>query len=432
MNARSNAQMGVKMNLTKREWNQYIYGENNNIAERFKNTAGCFLNTYHHDKAEYFTSPGRTEIIGNHTDHNGGKVIAASIDMDTIGAAYPNDTNTVHITSEGYKKEIIINLKQLRKFYGNTGTEGLVAGMLEGVQELGFLVSGFDAYLSSNVISAAGVSSSASFEMLICSIINYFFNKDAMSYTDYAKIGKYAENVYWNKASGMMDQLACAVGGTVLFDFSDKDMPQYTKINFSFHDFGYQLVIVNTGKGHADLSSEYSEIPGEMHQTAKVLGCELLHETTLDTLLVHCNEIANDRAALRAIHFFEETARVENAAALIADRKYMELLGLIQQSGDSSWKLLQNCYAAHNCHEQKVSLMLALTDIFLKTIGSGVCRVHGGGFAGVIMCVIPEKETDNYIQFISQYVGEGNVYPINIRNTGAVHITLKDLQIIAD
>lgn len=399
-----------------------IYGESKVSAERYDHLADCFSETYHQDSAEFFTAPGRTEIIGNHTDHNGGKVIAASIDMDTIGAACPNESNIVRITSEGYEKEIVVDLLNLREFYDNSGTEGLVAGMLEGTQKARFQVSGFNAYVTTDVIAAAGVSSSASFEMLICSMINYFFNGGSMTYTDYAKIGKYAENIYWKKASGMMDQMACAVGGTVLFDFSNSTEPQYEKIDFSFHDFGYQLVIVNTGKGHADLSSEYSEIPNEMNEAARVLGVDLLHETTLDSFLLHCKEIKNDRAALRALHFFEENARVEKAAILIENKKIDELLQLLEESGNSSWKLLQNCYSIHNFQEQKVSLTLALTELFLKKLGDGICRIHGGGFAGVIMCVVPENETDNYVQYISEYVGKENVYPMNIRSIGAVHV----------
>lgn len=410
------------MKLPNKTQLEKIYGESQKSAERYSRLADCFVKTYHLESAEFFTSPGRTEIIGNHTDHNGGKVIAASIDMDTIGAACPNESNFVRITSEGYEKEIVVDLTNLREFYDNSGTEGLVAGMLEGAQKAGFQVSGFCAYVTTEVIPAAGVSSSASFEMLVCAIINHFFNGGSMTCTDYAKIGKYAENVYWKKASGMMDQMACAVGGAVLFDFSDHDEPKYEKIDFSFQESGYQLVIVNTGKGHADLSAEYSEIPNEMSEAAKVLGVSQLHETNLSELLLHCSEIKNDRAVLRALHFFEENDRVEKAATAIRDKKESELLRLMKESGNSSWKLLQNCYSIRNFQEQKVSLTLALTELFLKKSGAGICRIHGGGFAGVIMCVLPENETDNYVQYISEYIGKENVYPMNIRSIGAVHI----------
>ena len=216
--------------------------------------------------------------------------------------------------------------------------------------------------------------------------------------------------------------MACAVGGPVLFDFADRDNLKYSKLDFSFGKFGYRLVIVNTGKGHADLSQEYSEIPGEMKAVAKVLGVELLHETNVDALLEHCNEIEDDRAVLRALHFFGETSRVEDAANAIHHNDYDKFLELIDESGKSSWELLQNCYTMKDFHEQKITRTLALTQLFLKKIGAGVCRVHGGGFAGVIAAIVPEKEQDNYVEYISRFVGKENVYPMDIRAIGAVHI----------
>ena len=410
------------MNLPEKANLEKIYGENSACAARFQNLADNFARIYKHDHADFFTSPGRTEIIGNHVDHNGGKVIAGSINLDTIGAAAPNGTNVIHITSEGYRDEIVVDLTKLSKNNYKKGTVALVAGMMEGAKKNGFQTAGFDAYVSTNVIAAAGVSSSASFEMLICVIIDYFFNDSKMTYTDYAKIGQYAENVYWDKASGMMDQMACAVGGPVLFDFADRDNLKYSKLDFSFGKFGYKLVIVNTGKGHADLSQEYSEIPGEMKAVAKVLGVELLHETNVDALLEHCNEIEDDRAVLRALHFFGETTRVEDAADAIHHEDYKKFLELVNESGTSSWELLQNCYTMKDFHEQKITRTLALTQLFLKKIGAGVCRVHGGGFAGVIAAIVPEKEQDNYVEYISRFVGRENVYPMDIRAVGAAHI----------
>ena len=410
------------MNLPEKANLEKIYGENSACAARFQNLADNFARIYKHDHADFFTSPGRTEIIGNHVDHNGGKVIAGSINLDTIGAAAPNGTNVIHITSEGYRDEIVVDLDKISRANYPKGTFALIAGMMEGAKKNGFQAAGFDAYVSTNVIAAAGVSSSASFEMLICVIIDYFFNNSKMTYTDYAKIGQYAENVYWDKASGMMDQMACAVGGPVLFDFADRNDLKYSKLDFSYGKFDHKLVIVNTGKGHADLSQEYSEIPGEMKAAAKVLGAELLHETTLENLLAHVNEIQDDRAILRSIHFFEETSRVERAAEAIGKADYEEFLKLMDESGRSSWELLQNCYCMKDCHEQKIPLVLALTQLFLNKIGGGICRVHGGGFAGVIAAVVPENEMENYVEYISQYVGRENVYPMDIRAIGAVHI----------
>ncbi|MDE5697307.1 MAG: galactokinase [Lachnospiraceae bacterium] len=410
------------MNIPSSERLEKVYGESAKSAERFQALAENFQKKYGHDEAEFFSAPGRTEIIGNHTDHNGGKVIAGSIDLDTIGAAQPNNSSVIHITSEGYNKEIVVDIAKLDSVAKVSGTEALLAGMMEGAQKFGFKVGGFDAYVSTNVIAAAGVSSSASFEMLVCTIVNHFFNDGAMTCADYAKIGKYSENVYWNKASGMMDQMACAVGGPVLFDFSNGSQPEYTPLSFSFEKKGYRLVIVNTGKGHADLSEEYSGIPNEMKEAAKVLGVELLCETNLDNLLAHVNDIPNDRAVLRAIHFFEENRRVDEMAAAIEADDIDTVLRLVNESGTSSWELLQNCYSLQNCREQKITLTLALTELFLKKIKDGVCRVHGGGFAGVIMCLVPLAEADNYVNYIAKYVGDSNVYPMNIRAVGAVRI----------
>ena len=410
------------MNLPEKENLQKIYGETEKSSTRFAYLGEKFAEIYKHDHAEYFTSPGRTEIIGNHVDHNGGKVIAGSINLDTVGAAAPNGTDVIRITSEGYRDEIVVDLSKLSKKNYQKGTPALVAGMIEGAQKNGFKAAGFDAYVSTNVIAAAGVSSSASFEMLICTMIDYFFNEGKMTYNDYAKIGQYAENVYWDKASGMMDQMACAVGGPVLFNFADRNNLKYSKLDFSFGKFGHRLVIVNTGKGHADLSQEYSEIPAEMKAAAKALGVELLHESTLEELLAHVNEIEDDRAVLRAIHFFEETRRVEDASEAIGKEDYEKFMKLMDESGNSSWELLQNCYSLQNCHEQKISLMLALTQLFLNKIQGGICRVHGGGFAGVIATILPEAEMDNYVEYISRYVGRDNVYPMDIRAVGAAHI----------
>ncbi|MCD7746270.1 MAG: galactokinase [Lachnospiraceae bacterium] len=381
---------------------------------------------------EFFTAPGRTEIVGNHTDHNGGRILAGSISLDTIGAAYPNGTDVITIVSEGYRDKVIVDLTKLDKVPKNKGTYSLVAGMAMAARKMGFSVSGFNAYVSTEVISAAGVSSSASFEMLICAIMNYFFNDGRMQYIDYARIGQYAENHFWDKASGLMDQMACAVGGTILLDFSKiaalpqsaviRDEDICKRVEFSFSELGYDLVIVNTGKGHADLSDEYSSVPYEMKEAADAVGAKLLCETDEETVLHNLSAIDNDRAILRALHFFEENKRVDAAYQASLDRDEAALLKAIDESGRSSWEWLQNCYSIRNYKEQKVTLTLALTRLFLNRTGRGVCRVHGGGFAGVIACVLPQEETADYVDYIAQYVGKENVYPMNIRTFGAGHV----------
>ena len=399
-----------------------IYGESSESVKRYESLAARYKELFGSDEMEFFTSPGRTEIVGNHTDHNGGKILAASISMDTIGAAYPNGTDTITIVSEGYKNSVVIDLNDLASVPKNKGTLSLVAGMMDAAKKWGFKTGGFNAYVSTQVISAAGVSSSASFEMLICAIMNYFFNDRKMRCIDYARIGQYAENHYWDKASGLMDQMACASGGTILLDFSKNDDELCRHVDFSFSQIGYDLVIVNTGKGHADLSEEYSSVPLEMKEAAAAMGAELLCERDMDELIRHIPKIGNDRAILRAMHFYQENKRVDKAyeAALKDDAE--ALLEAIQSSGRSSWEWLQNCYTAQNCKEQKITLALALTELFLEKSKQGVCRVHGGGFAGVIACVLPKEETEDYVNYISEFFGKENVYPMNIRLFGAGHV----------
>ena len=393
-------------------------------ATEYENGGNCTI--------QFFSAPGRSEIIGNHTDHNGGKVIAAAIDMDTIAAAAPNETDIIRIYSEGHEY-IEVDLKSIADYVNNyntdakvcylyDGSRSLVAGICTYIMKNGFDVGGFDAYVTTQVIPSAGVSSSASYEMLICAIINFMFNDNKMTENDCAKAGQYAENEFWHKSSGLMDQITCAVGGAVYMDFSDENEVKFTKKNLSFEKFGYSLVIVNTGKGHADLSAEYSEIPMEMKEAAKAAGAELLCETTLDKVLANMDKIDNDRAILRAIHFFKENERVEKAAKAVEEKDGETVLKLLSESGKSSWELLQNCYPIKAYTEQKISVALALTDLFLEKLGKGICRIHGGGFAGVIMCVVPEDETENYVSYISEFAGKENVYPMNIRAVGAVHI----------
>lgn len=403
-----------------------VYGEADQSLKRFERLSRQYKKNFNSMKMEFFSAPGRTEIVGNHTDHNGGKILAASINMDTIAAAYPNNSEIIEIVSEGYKDKIILDIGKLESVPTNHGTISLLAGMVKAVTKFGFNISGFNAYISTEVISSAGVSSSASFEMLICSIIDFFFNKNMLNPVIYAKIGQYAENYYWDKASGLMDQMACAVGGTILLDFS-KDV-EYQKVDFDFSKIGYQLVIVNTGKGHADLSKEYSEVPNEMFMVANSLGVSHLCETNLNKLLIEYNKIKkninNDRAVLRGIHFFNENERVENMVKAISEHDEHQIIKIIEESGKSSCEILQNCYSISNYREQKINLYLALTEIFLKKIGKGACRVHGGGFAGVIMTVLPIQYLDEYICYMSNYVGRENIYPLNVRQAGAIHLEL--------
>ena len=250
-----------------------------------------------------FSSPGRTEISGNHTDHNHGKVLAGSINMDCVGVAAKNFSSQVHIISETYNQDFAIDLNYLEPSPKKAGTIDLVKGLLMGFKESGYEIGGFNAYVTSNVIAAAGVSSSASFEMLLCSMLNTFFNGGRMSTVAYAHIGKYAENLYWDKSSGLLDQMACAVGGLITINFAKPSVPEVEKLEFDFSSQNHSLIIVQTGKGHADLSADYSAVPNEMKKVAQYFGKEVLAEVTEEEVIENIQDIrafAGDRSVLRA------------------------------------------------------------------------------------------------------------------------------------
>ena len=316
-----------------------------------------------------FSSPGRTEISGNHTDHNHGKVLAGSINLDCVGAAGINDSNQVHIVSETYHQDFTIDLNHLEPSEKKAGTVDLVKGLLQGFKDSGYSVGGFNAYITSNVISAAGVSSSASFEMLLCSMLNTFFNEGRMSNVAYAHIGKFAENHYWDKASGLLDQMACAVGGLITIDFVEPLTPKVEKIDFDFSSQGHSLIIVQTGKGHADLSEDYSSVPNEMKMVAKYFGKEVLAEVSEQQVLQQLPQVrafAGDRSVLRALHFFEENKRVEAEVKALKENRFQDFLFNITASGNSSWKWLQNCFTNSNYQEQGITVTLALTELFMQ------------------------------------------------------------------
>lgn len=373
-----------------------------------------------------FSSPGRTEISGNHTDHNHGKVLAGSINLDCVGAAGINDSNQVHIVSETYHQDFTIDLNHLEPSEKKAGTVDLVKGLLQGFKDSGYSVGGFNAYITSNVISAAGVSSSASFEMLLCSMLNTFFNEGRMSNVAYAHIGKFAENHYWDKASGLLDQMACAVGGLITIDFVEPLTPKVEKIDFDFSSQGHSLIIVQTGKGHADLSEDYSSVPNEMKMVAKYFGKEVLAEVSEQQVLQQLPQVrafAGDRSVLRALHFFEENKRVEAEVKALKENRFQDFLFNITASGNSSWKWLQNCFTNSNYQEQGITVTLALTELFIAEKQKGACRVHGGGFAGVIMAMLPNELVDEYIEYIEACTGKGSAYRMSIRPYGAICVS---------
>ena len=391
-------------------------GRYRDLIEKFKNTYG--------DKDIFmFSAPGRTEISGNHTDHNHGKVLAGSINLDCVGIAAKNDSSKVNLVSETFNQKFTIDLEDLEPSERKAGTEDLVRGLLQGFKEFGYEIGGFDAYITSNVISSAGVSSSAAFEMLLCSMINTFFNEGRMDTVAYAHVGKYAENVYWDKGSGLLDQMACAVGGLITIDFKDPAAPVVEKIDFDFASMNHSLMIVQTGKGHADLSADYSSVPNEMKKVAEYFGKEVCAEITKEQVIKNLKgvrEFAGDRSVMRALHFFEENERVEAEVAALKEGRFQDFLDGITASGNSSWKWLQNCFTNAAYQEQGITVALALTELFLTEKKSGACRVHGGGFAVVIISMIPNDLVEEYTAYMEEALGEGCVYRMTIRPYGAI------------
>ena len=355
-----------------------------------------------------FTSAGRTEICGNHTDHNHGKVLAASINLDCVAAAGPNKSSVIHIISESFDQDFEIDLNRLEPSKRHAGTVDLTKGIIKAFIDSGYEVGGFNAYITSNVIASAGVSSSASYEMLVCSMINELFNDGRIDVVAFAHMGKYSENVYWNKASGLMDQMACAV-----------------RLDFDFAKTGYAMIMVQTGKGHADLSEEYSSIPDEMKSVAAFFGKDALSECSEKELIDNIKEIrerCGDRAVMRAFHFFEENKKVDGAVSALEDGDFEKALSYVRASGNSSWKYLQNTYVTGAVKEQGIPVALALTEIYLDSIGCGACRVNGGGFAGVIQTFVPDDRAREYAEYMDRALGEGSAHVMKIRPVGAACI----------
>lgn len=405
----------------------YGQGKASENAARYQLVAEGFRKEFGDKEFEFFTSPGRTEIGGNHTDHNHGKILAGSVQMDCVAAAAANGTNKIHIISETYHQRLEINLNDLAPTEQTTGTLPLVKGVLAGMKERNYQLQGFDAYVTSNVIGGSGVSSSASFEMLICSIVDYLFNDYTRDVVSYAKAGQYAENKYWLKASGLLDQMACAVGGIISIDFANADAPALRRVDCNFHDLNLDLVIVNTGKGHADLSAEYSAVPSEMKSVAKFFGKEVLAEISEEQVIANAKAIrktCGDRALLRSFHFFEDCKRVDAQVAALEKGDKDTFLKEITNSGNSSWKWLQNCYVNETPQEQSITCALALTELYLQKIQAGACRVHGGGFAGVIAAFLPKEHTKDFCTYINKALGEGSAFVMHIRNQGAIRVEL--------
>ena len=364
-----------------------------------------------------FSAAGRTEIAGNHTDHNLGKVIGGTINLDTIAYVQKRDDNRVILNSEGFPVvDIDATDLEIRKEEENT-THSLLRGIARAFNDRGLEVGGWQAYCTSRVLKGSGLSSSAAIEVLIAEIFNNLYNDDRLNPVELAKIGQFAENVYFGKPSGLLDQICCANGGVVGIDFKDQKNPVVTPISVDFEENGYAMIITDTKGDHADLTPEYAAVPPEMRAVAAFFGKQNLREVEYDDFVRNIpalrEKIGNDRAITRAYHFFKENERVTMMLRELQENNIDTFLMLVDDSGNSSYKYLQNVFPAIDTKNQGLSIALAMTEDVLQ--GEGAHRVHGGGFAGTIQAYVPEYLIDRYIERMEHLFGAGCSTRIAIR-----------------
>lgn len=403
----------------------YGPGASKTAPARYEKLEREFLQHFGVGDYRVFSAPGRTEIGGNHTDHQNGRVLAAAVSLDTIAAARATQGSVVRLRSEGYEGEFSVDLSDLLPREGERETtNALIRGVAARMQEFGYFIGGFDAYVSSTVLKGSGLSSSAAFEVLIGTILDGLYNVGQMDAKMRAQIAKYAENVYFGKPSGLMDQMASSVGGLVTIDFADEQLPQVKKIPFDFESTGYVLVVTDTGGTHADLTYEYAAIPADMRAVAACFGQERLRTVNPDEFyrqIPRVRKETSDRAILRAMHFFGDNARVERQASALQQGDMEAFFAHIIESGESSWKLLQNCHVTGSA-EQGVTLALALSERILR--GRGAWRVHGGGFAGTIQAFVPREALGEYVEELQHVFGPHACTVLHIRQPGAMELIL--------
>ena len=372
-----------------------------------------------------FSAPGRTEVGGNHTDHQHGRVLAGSVDLDIIGIVALNNDNTVRIKSEGFKMDEI-DLSVLDVVPAETGrAAALIRGMCGNFSKKGLTFGGFDAYTTSNVMKGSGLSSSAAFEVFVGTVLNFIFNDGAISPVEIAQMAQNSESGYFGKPCGLLDQSASALGGFTAIDFKNPENPVVENIKFDLEKHGHILCVVDTGGNHANLTQDYADITVECRNISNYFDKGFLRDVNQDDFFENIAALKQkfgDRAVLRAIHFFAEDKRAENEKFALVNDDFDTFLNLINESGNSSYKYLQNTYSNTNVHEQGLCLGLALTERFLN--GRGACRVHGGGFAGTIQCFIPNELIDDYKKMIEKVFGEKSCHILKIRPVGGFEIKL--------
>ena len=376
------------------------------------------------DKLALFSAPGRTEIGGNHTDHQHGCVIAGSVNLDVIAAVSFNDDNVVRIKSKGYNMDTVslddleVNPKEYDK------SISLIRGVLKSFANLGYKLRGFDAYTESNVMKGSGLSSSAAFEVLVATIVNHLCADAKVSPVEIAKIGQFAENVYYNKPSGLLDQMASSVGAVVAVDFKDNSAPVVEKVDFDLESYNHSLCIIDSGADHAELTGEYAAVTSEMKMVANYFGKQFLRDVDKADFLAQLadirKQVKNDRAVLRAFHYFNESDRAVMETEAVRAGDFDRFCSINKKSGQSSFMYLQNVYASSMPYSQAVSLTLALCDEFLGD--RGAYRVHGGGFAGTVQAFVPNDMLDEFKEKIEAVLGEGMCHILSIRPVGGYRL----------
>ncbi|MBR7151849.1 MAG: galactokinase [Clostridia bacterium] len=393
---------------------------------RYTDAVNAFAARYGEDReAEIYSVSGRSELSGNHTDHNRGRVIAASVDLDILAVASPVEDGLIRLKSEGFDEDVVDPAHFCEPNPERFGrSDALIAGVVRGFADRGYATGGFDAYTTSNVPGGSGLSSSAAFEDMIGTILNHLYNGGRISFVEISCIAQYAENVFFGKPCGLMDQIACAAGGIVAIDFADPKAPVVEKLELDLTALGYRLCIINTGGNHADLTEDYAAVPAEMKAVAAALGKDVLREVDEGELLAaipRLRESLGDRAILRALHFVEENRRV------LAQREALEKGDLegffdgVLASGRSSFCYLQNVYTTKNVTEQGLSLALCLAE---RTLSGerAAWRVHGGGFAGTVQAFVPLSQVEELRRVMDGAFGEGSCKVLSIRPAGAIRV----------
>jgi galactokinase len=407
---------------------QKMYGNKPGVI---KKQAVRYLSAIEEFKALYpvqtdiqlFSSPGRTEVGGNHTDHNGGRILAAAVDLDIIAVVAKNDQQTLHIKSEGYPQDMV-DLKQLSPIESEKLTSAALArGVCARFDQLGYKIGGFDAYATSTVPKGSGLSSSAAYEVLISVIENDLYNNSALNPVLRAQISQFSENNFFGKPCGLMDQSTCAVGGFVTIDFKDFVHPIVKKVDFDFASSGFTMVIVDTGGNHADLNDDYTALEHEMKEVARAFGGQVLREFSVAKVLANLAFLrtkVNDRAILRALHFYGDDQRVVDQVKALETNNFKDFLQMIIDSGYSSWMWCQNVYSHKDIEHQGISIALAASEFILK--GKGAWRVHGGGFAGTIQAFVPNDLLEKYVGEMNAIFGAGVCHELMIRPSGGIRL----------